>query len=397
MLSIIKLRLLKLRDDKWVYIIMMAMAFGFTAIFGFAFNDYKPDVLIVDEDNSGYSENLTEELLQIGGFAFAESGREEAAVQVREGKALAAVVIGDGFESAVKSGDSVPLGVMKLKDDTLILTLKQKISSAASRMTGAVRISEITADYVVSKQPAAVYESAAAAYESVRAEAYRSVMEAWEYKNPFHVTAAVANTEGDSGYDNLKHSMIGFSLFFSMYAMVFGIGTILYDRQYKTWQRMLIAPVSKASILGGSMLVTFLAGLLQLVILVIAGKYLLGIGWGDSTAGILLVAAAFVFAVTSLGLLLSGIVKTAAQLAAVTPVLLTSTSMLGGFMWPLDIVNNKALLFLAELTPQKWAVQGMEDIAARGMGFEAAVTPALVLAVMGLIFFAAGLRLVKYE
>lgn len=390
MLGIIKLRLLRLRDDFWVYILMMAMAFGLTVIFGVSFNDYRPEVLIVDESGSSYSENLTRELDGNEAFAFRKTDREAAVTRVREGKALAAVLIGSGFESAVKSGDSIPLGVMKLKDDTLILTLKQQLAAAASKMTGAVRISEITADYIISKQPSADRES-------VKDSAYRSVMDSWEYKNPMAVTSTIVNTNANSGYDNLKHSMIGFSLFFSMYTMVFGVGTILYDRQYKTWQRMMITPVSRASILGGSMIVTYLAGMFQLGILVIAGKYLLKIDWGNSLAGILLVVAAFVFAVTAMGLLLSGLVKTHAQLSSVTPVLLTSTAMLGGCMWPLDIVNNKALLLLAQLTPQKWAIQGMEDIASRGMGFDAAVMPSLVLAGMGLIFFAAGVKLMKFD
>lgn len=390
MLGIIKLRLLRLRDDFWVYVIMMLMAFGLTVIFGVSFSDYRPEVLIVDESRSSYSENLKSELRENEAFAFTESGREAAVTRVREGKALAAVLIGGGFESAVKTGDSVPLGVMKLKDDTLILTLKQQLSGAASKMTGAVRISEITAGYIVSNQPAA-------SRESVKNTAYRNVLESWEYKNPIAVTSTIINTNAESGYDNLKHSMIGFSLFFSMFTMVFGVGTILYDRQYRTWQRMMITPVSKASILGGSMIVTYLAGAAQLGILVLAGKYLLNIDWGNSIPGILLVVAAFVFAVTAMGLLLSGLVKTYAQLPSVTPVLLTSTAMLGGCMWPLDIVNNKALLLLAELTPQKWAIQGMEDIASRGMGFEAAVMPSLVLAGMGLIFFAAGVRLMRFD
>lgn len=390
MLSVLKLRLLRLRDEFWVYVIMMAMSFGFTMVFGYSFNDYKPYVLIVDEDQTRYSEYLSEELSGFGGFRFAGSDRENAAKMVGEGKVLAAVLIESGFETAVIEEKTVRLGLVKTKDDMMILTLKHMLSSAASRMTGAVRISEIAADYVKSKQPAADREA-------VKAGVYRSVLEAWEYKKPIEIKSVAANTGADSGYDNLKHSMIGFSLFFSMYGIVFGIGTILNDRQYKTWQRMMIAPVSKAAILGGSMTVTFVAGLLQLVILVLAGKYLLSIDWGSSITGMLLIALAFVFSITSLGLLLSGIVKTSAQLAAVTPVLLTSTSMLGGCMWPLDIVSNKALLFLAELTPQKWAVQGMEDIAARGMGFEAAAVPVLVLTGMGLLFFAIGVRLVKYE
>ncbi|HYE69144.1 MAG TPA: ABC transporter permease [Anaerovoracaceae bacterium] len=390
MLGIIKLRLLRLRDDFWVYVIMMIMAFGLTVVFGVSFDDYRPTVLIIDENNSSYSENLTNELSRNNAFAFVEVNRIDAITQVSEGKALAAVLIEDDFEAAVKSGNSVPLGVMKLKDDTLLLTLEQQLSSVASKMAGGVRIAEITADYIAIQQPMADRES-------VKETAYRSVMEAWEYKDPLSVASTVVNTNTGSGYDNLKHSMIGFSLFFSMYTMVFGIGTILYDRQYKTWQRMMITPVSKASILGGSMIVTYLAGAIQLGILVLAGKYLLGIDWGSSMAGILLIVAAFIFAITTMGLLLSGLVKTHAQLASITPVLLTSTSMLGGCMWPLDIVNNKILLFLAELTPQKWAIQGMEDIASKGMGFDAAVLPTLVLAAMGLIFFAGGVKLMKFE
>jgi ABC-2 type transport system permease protein len=69
--------------------------------------------------------------------------------------------------------------------------------------------------------------------------------------------------------------------------------------------------------------------------------------------------------------------------------------MLGGTMWPLEIVNNKVLLFLAELTPQKWAMQGMLNIAAKGMGFEAAIMPAIVLLTMGIIFFGIGVKTVK--
>jgi ABC-2 type transport system permease protein len=221
-------------------------------------------------------------------------------------------------------------------------------------------------------------------------------MESWKYKRPMEVKTSVAGT-GSSSFDNLKHSMIGFSVFFSMYTMVFGIGTILEDRQYKTWQRMLISPVSKASILGGSMVVAYITGILQMGVLILASKYLMGIDWGSSMLGVLMVAGAFVFTVTSMGLLLSGVVKTHAQLSSITPVVLTSTSMLGGCMWPLEIVNNKLLLFLAELTPQKWAIQGMEGIAVKGMGFEAAIFPTIVLLGMGVLFFAAGVKVMKFE
>lgn len=158
---------------------------------------------------------------------------------------------------------------------------------------------------------------------------------------------------------------------------------------------MLISPVSMSSILSGTMVVSFLVGMIQMSVLILGGRYLFGIDWGNSLAGIIMITTVFVFTITSFGLLLSAIVKTEAQLGAVAPVVLTSTSMLGGTMWPLEIVNNKLLLFLAELTPQKWAMQGMLNIAAKGMGFESAILPSIVLLLMGMIFFTIGVKTVK--
>ncbi len=390
MLSIIRLRLLRLRDDIAVFILMTVMAFGLTAIFGASFDEFRPTVLVVDEDKSAYSETFINELKANNGFNFADSDMKGAAAEVGEGKVLTALVIQKGFDADIQGGERVSLGVMKIKDDTLILTLEKLASGVAQKMAGGVRIADITADFIEVQKPEI-------SRQAVAASAYRNVMETWKYKKPMGVTSSVAETGASSSFDNQKHSMIGFSIFFSMYTMVFGIGTILNDRQYKTWQRMLISPVSKASILGGSMVVAYITGAIQIGVLILGGKYLLGIDWGDSIPGVLMIAAAFVFTVTSMGLLLSGVVKTHAQLAAITPVVLTSTSMLGGCMWPLEIVNNKLLLSLAQLTPQKWAVQGMESIATKGMGFEAAIFPTVVLLAMGILFFAAGVKIMKFE
>lgn len=390
MLSIIRLRLLRLREDTAVFILMTVMAFGLTAIFGASMDGYRPKVLVVDEDKSGYSEAFINELKADNGFSFIDSDMKNALSEVEEGKVLTALVIRKGFDEDIKSGEKVSLGVIKVKDGTTILALQKLASGIALKMAGGVRISDITADLVYSEKPEANKQE-------IRDYAYRSIMEAWKYKKPMEVLPSAAEVGNMGSYDNLKHSMIGFSIFFSMYTMVFGIGTILSDKQYKTWQRMLISPVSKASILGGSMVVAYITGAIQIGVLILGGRYLLGIDWGSSIPGILMVAGAFVFTVTSMGLMLSGVVKTQAQLAAVTPVVLTSTSMLGGCMWPLEIVNNKLLLFLAELTPQKWAMQGMESIASKGMGIEAAVFPTIVLLAMGVLFFGVGVRIMKFE
>lgn len=366
------------------------MAFGLTAIFSASFDNFKPAVLIVDEDRSSYSGIFINELMSNNSFNFSVTDMKSALPEVEEGDVLTALVIRKGFDKDIRSGEKVSLGMIKVKDDMMILTLQKLASDTARKLAGSVRIADITSDFIHSGKPEVDRKEA-------MASAYRSVTDAWKYKEPMEVTGAVVETGAQSGYDSRKHSMIGFSVFFSMYTMVFGIGTILSDKQYRTWQRMLVSPVSRASILGGSMVAAYLTGAVQMGVLILGGRYLLGIDWGNSLAGVLMVAAAFIFTVISMGLMLSGLVKNHGQLSAITPVVLTSTAMLGGCMWPLEIVNNKVLLFLAELTPQKWAVQGMEGIAAKGMGFEAAVLPTLVLLAMGVLYFTAGVKLMSSE
>ena len=388
MLSVIKLRLLRLKDEYIIFIVMTAMALGFTSIFGVSFDTYKPTIYIIDEDNSYYSEALISELNTYKDFKFEEVDTKVAEKDIEEGNVSVGLLINKGFQKSVEEGLNISIGIMKVKDDTFILTLQEMVSSITMKMTGGERIADLTANFIQSAK-------LDMDFEKVKLSAYESVMDSWKYKNPISVKASLVTSGTDAGYDGMMHSMIGFTLFFSMYTMVFGIGTILDDKKYKTWERMLISPVSRTSILGGSMIVAYITGAVQMGVLIISGKYLMGIDWGNSMAGVLLVSATFIFAVTSLGLMMTGFIKTQAQLGAMTPVILTSTSMLGGCMWPLEIVNNKVLLFLAELTPQKWAIQGMENIAAKGMGFEAAIIPSIVLLAMGIVFFSIGVKTVK--
>ncbi|HRU42457.1 MAG TPA: ABC transporter permease, partial [Candidatus Diapherotrites archaeon] len=179
MLSIIKLRLLGLRDDFAVIVLMTVMALGFTAIFGISFDHFKPTVLVVDEDKSSYSEALISELKDDRGLNFEVLDMKGAEAKVEEGKAIAALIIPEGFDESIKSGEKASLGVLKVKDDILIFTMQKVVSGIVLKMAGGERIADITADFIHTLKPEAG--------QAVKASAYRSVMEAWEYKRPLEV------------------------------------------------------------------------------------------------------------------------------------------------------------------------------------------------------------------
>jgi len=124
MLSIVKLRLLSLRDNYMVFLVMTAMALGFTAVFGISFNTYRPSVIIVDEDNTPYSAEFIEELKQNQIFKFVDSDKENAIAGVEEGKILAALIIDEGFHDDIEQGNEIKIGQIKIKDDKYLLALQ---------------------------------------------------------------------------------------------------------------------------------------------------------------------------------------------------------------------------------------------------------------------------------
>ncbi|KPU44258.1 ABC-2 family transporter protein [Oxobacter pfennigii] len=140
MLSVIKLRLLRLRDDIGVFILMTVMAFGLTAIFGASLSGGKPEVIIVDEDKSGYSKLFIDELKDSTGFDFTEADMKNAVAKVEEGKALAALLINESFDTDIQNAEKITIGIMKIKDDLFILTLQELVSGIASKMAGSIRI-----------------------------------------------------------------------------------------------------------------------------------------------------------------------------------------------------------------------------------------------------------------
>ncbi len=205
----------------------------------------------------------------------------------------------------------------------------------------------------------------------------------------------VKNTS--TGYNNLKHSLAGFTIFFSMFLAFFGIGSIVDEKVNFVWQRQLVSPISHLSILGGNLVVAFLVGMINVFIMIYGGKFLFKMEWGSSDLGVILILAAFVFASTCLGLVISSLVKNMQQLSSITPVIVVSTSMLGGCMWPLEMIQSKVLLVIASFTPQKWAVEGIEKMIMYGRGFEVAILPICVLLGMGCVFLALGTYLVKLQ
>jgi ABC-type multidrug transport system permease subunit len=188
----------------------------------------------------------------------------------------------------------------------------------------------------------------------------------------------------------------GMIVIFTIFSVLAGISALLLEREQGTLRRLLVMPMGKAALMSGKLLGILIVGITQIIILVLAGIFLFGVDWGQSLPAMLLMIFAFAFSITGLGMLVGSLVRTYAQLDAFSAIIAIPMAGLGGAMWPIEIVPE-FMQRLALFFPTGWAMRGFHDIITRGLGLEAVLLEAGVLAAFGLVFLALGIVRFRYE
>ncbi len=373
MIAILKLRWMKLRDDIKLIGIMTAMTLVMIGVFSSI--DYTSEITyfgVIDEDQSTMSQLLIEKLNSQDGYEMISYSLEEAKEAVKTYDISGAFYFEKGFAEDVLEGE---VEVQKLITSENMSNLQMDSLLTAG-------INQVKSDEAIIMMLNQIVAKDTSIYAREAFEEHRT------YKEPIKVESR-SLTESKS-YDSVKHSVVGFSLFFAMFTIVFGISDILMDKEYHTWDRLLISPISKLSILSGNLITVFLIGFIQVSSMFAISKYLFKVDWAGNIIHMMVVVAAFVFCVTALGMFLSNFVNTIGQLSAISPVILTGTAMLGGCFWPLEIVTAKPLLLLSNITPQKWAISAIEKIMVYGVGLDEVMFSVLVLVGMGVAYMLLG-------
>lgn len=371
----LKLRLLK--RDYMILVVMTTMALILTGIFsGSMGGNYQPKILVVSEESSPVIARFYELMQTSETFQFEWADEADAIAQVESDKALAALILPDNFELDLKAGQVSRISLFQSKEALELMELKNWVRSMVFRMQSDQRMVNFSAANFHGNELGA----------EVLAEADNH----WANKLPVRVRATTKTTGFFDSYDLTVHYMVGFLLFFSTFGIVFTMADLLQEKKQFTWNRQMISPIPKNKILASNIAYAWGVGFLQVLVLVGVGGFLFGIDW-KSPLAVLLVLSMYILAISGLGMLITGFVRTIEQLSAITPVILVSFAMLGGCMWPLEILTNPILLFAANLTPHKWALQSIERLVMFDASIETIGFPILVLGGMSLVFFVLGL------
>ncbi len=390
MLNLLNLRFKLLKDDKWMIIIMIAMTLVLTFVFTSSMSgDYKPSAVLIDYDNSDVSRQFTDELNNSLSINFRLENIEKGKELIEKGNVIGGLIIPEGFKNDIINNKNINLELIKTKDSLEIFQMQNTVRSEVFKLKSNYNTAVATVN-ILKKEGLQTEE------EQIE-KIYQIGVEHWEYRNPITLKSSLFEVESDWAYNPRIHYLVGFTLFFATFTIVFVAGDILKEKHQHTWYRKLISPIAKWKIMTSLLITTFLVGFMQMLLMVLAGRYIFQINWGMNVIFVLGIYGAFVFAFTSIGLTISGVVKNYEQLGSIVPIILVASAMLGGTMWPLEIISSKMLLTLSNLMPHKWAMEVLTHTAAYGFNASMYLRSFSVLTGMGLIYLAIGIKLVSVK
>jgi ABC-2 type transport system permease protein len=184
-------------------------------------------------------------------------------------------------------------------------------------------------------------------------------------------------------------------LVFGMFFVIAALANLFVEeRRCGALARLRSLGVPPSVLLASKALPYFAVNLVQAALMLMVGAWLMPRLGGEALSfanvngpALLLVVCAIGAAAVSLALMLSCLVRTQAQAAAVGPVLNVLMAALGGIMVP-TFVMPAAMQTLAALSPMNWGLEALLTVLLRGGGVAAAAPLVLRLAAFAALMLA---------
>jgi linearmycin/streptolysin S transport system permease protein len=356
-------------------VVPLALAFIFNLIFsGVSGGSAVINLGVVDADHGAASQAFTQQVLP----AVKSSGlialhTEDSAGRARAlaaaGKLDAVIVIPAGFSARVQAGRTASMQVIGNVDASVATEVARSIAEAYAAELNRVRLSVAT---VVAGQGSGNVQTLAA--------------QAAAAATPVAVSDVSAQTKE---LDTKSFFAAGMAVFFLFFTVQFGVTSLLEERSDGTLARLLAAPVSRASILGGKLLTSFALGAISMAVLVVATSLLFGADWGNPLGVAVLIVAAIASAMGIMSLIAT-LAKNAEQAANWQSVVSVVLGLLGGTFFPVSQAPG-VLSTLTFFAPQAWFLRGLGDL--RGGSLSVIWVP--VLAMLGFAVVTGGVSLFR--
>jgi ABC-2 type transport system permease protein len=364
--------------DRRAVLMSVVAPIAIASFFGYIFgggagneDNSRIPVLITDMDGSAFSRSIVSSLESDAALDVKPATAEAARDAVRKGKATVALAIPKNFSlnagGAFMFGGAKPeIGMLFDPSHALEMRMIQGI------MAGAVMEA---AGKQMLKGPGAPRGGLTL---------------------PFTVTSEAVTSGRGVQYNGYAHSFGGMGIqFLLMVGVEVGVAVLLL-RQRGVWKRMRAAPLSRGMLLGSRVTSSALTSMATLMILFAFARVVFGVRIQGSMLGFLGICLAFSLMTATFGLLIATLGKTAEATRGLAILVTLLMVMLGG-AWVPTFIFPQWLRTITVVIPTRWAMDGLDAVTWRGLGFSEVALPIALLLGCALLFGALAVMRFRWE
>ena len=201
--------------------------------------------------------------------------------------------------------------------------------------------------------------------------------------------AAKAEEKRNSLASILGPFMGGMMIFFAFYTGTASAESILREEEERTLPRLFTTPTPQSTILTGKFMAVFLTVIVQIIVLIIAGRLLFQIRWGNILPLTLVIVGTVILA-SCFGIFVNSMLKDTKQGAVVFGGVLTVTGMLGMIsVFSMNSPTARITSLVSLAVPQGWAIRGLLQSISEAAMQDVLLTVGMML-LWAAIFFALG-------
>lgn len=400
--------------------IVIASFFGY--LFGGGANRTETSripVLVADQDSSAISREIVSRLTADKYLGVQPSGLEQARGAVRKGKATVAFIIpkdfgadaGRAFFSAGKKPEIKLLydpshgAEMSMVEGILAGHVMEAVSKEMfTGSSGRQVVKDTIAEVDQSNMPQAEKRSLRGLLQGV--EGWNATQDARKGSGqaapregltlPYQVASEAVTSRIGIQYNGYAHSFGGMGIQFILFVGIeVGVGLLL-QRERGVWMRLRAAPLSRAVLLGSRATSAAITSMFVLLVLFGFARVVFGVRIQGSIAGFLGICAAFSLMTAAFGLLIAALGRTPEATRGLAIVATLFMVMLGG-AWAPTFIFPQWLQKLTVVIPTRWAMDGLDAMTWRGLGFSSAVTPIALLLGCALVCGALAVARFRWE
>jgi len=351
-LTIAVTTLRRIARDRTALFFIVALPVLVILLVGATIGDFdRFEVGVIEQDAGPLSRQLVNDLEHSSAIDVTHFDDLEAARNaLRRVEISAVVVVPAGMDADLRAGRPVEIPVLGEQADTTQRAARSAVAAVVARQAERVQAAAFTT------------EDSGGSFDAN----LERVATLQRDPTPITVRTRIVNATSDFLPDGFTYSAPTMLVLFVFINALAGGAALIETRQLGIHARIMAAPVSPRRIIAGETLSYFGIALLQSVLIVGVGALVFGVDWGNPVAAAALIAT-WALVGAGAGMLAGTLFRTPEQASSIGPALGITFGMLGGCMWPLEIVPS-FMQRIGHLVPHAWAVDGWIELLSRGGG-----------------------------